>query len=246
MDNTRLILIVAALICMLTSYSHAEGKKCFQEVVIKNSKGSIGFGTLQKTLGEPDGERFFVSPRSLAIDSKGNIYVGDSVNYRVLKFDDKGEFLLEFKLQPPVKEIKPDISHIIQGIGIDTDGNVYVWNFFEDRVEIYDQNGRFKESVNSRDDKQRGMFAKTSKGKFSKYIYEIDSYVTDKKLPGRILYSVVVVDASGKDRKEISRCSGVELASDEDGTIYSFDYNGNIYTFDALMNVIRINPFKSM
>jgi hypothetical protein len=75
-------------------------------------------------------------------------------------------------------------------------------------------------------------------------MYEINSYIPDKKLPGRILYSITVSDVSGKTKKVISKCNGVELDSDEDGEIYSFDYNGNIYTFDPYQNVVKINPFK--
>ncbi len=246
MDNNKklnLISTIMILVCISTLYAHAEEKRCFEETVIKNSSGPQGFGSLTKRLGG-DGEPFTVVPRALAIDSKKNIYVGDSVNYRVMKFDGSGKFLLEFKLQPPVKMIQPEISHIIQDIGIDKDDNVYVWSYFEDRVEIYDPNGKFKESVNSRDDKQKGLFAKVPKGKFSKYIYEINSYIPDKKYPGRIFYSIAVVNVSGKDRKVVSKCSGVQLDSDEDGLIYSFDDNGNIYTFDDSLNVTRINPFK--
>ena len=64
-----------------------------------------------------------------------------------MKFNDTGKLLFEFKLQPPVKKIKPEISHIIQDIGIDKDDKVYVWNFFEDRVEIYYPDGKYQESV---------------------------------------------------------------------------------------------------
>ncbi len=242
--NKNLNLIVIIVFCMMTLNAQAEEKKCFMDVIIKNSKGPTAFGLLQKTPAGPDGEEFSVRPRALAIDSKGNIYVGDSVNYRVLKFNSTGKFLLEFKLQPPVKMIKPEISHIIQDIGTDKDDNVYVLNYFEDRVEVYNPDGKFKGFVISHDDKQGAVFAKIPKGKFSSYIYEINSYVPDKKYPGAVFYSIIVVDVSGKDKKVISKCSGAQLDSDEDGLIYSFDDLGNIYTFDAYLNVIRINPFK--
>lgn len=240
----KLNLVTIILICMMTIHAQAEEKKCFEELVIKNSEGPNGFGTLQKTLGDTDVERFSVSPRALAIDSKGNIYVGDSVNYRVLKFNNTGKLLFELKLQPPVKVVKPEISHIIQDIGIDKDGNVYVWNHFEDRVEIYAPNGKFKESIDSRDNKQKGLFAKIPKGRFGNCIYDITSYVPDKKYPGAVFYSIAVTDVSGSDKKVISKCGGIQLDSDEDGLIYSFDDNGNIYTFDPYSNVIKINPFK--
>jgi len=229
------------LAAMMPAQAHAQDKNCYQEIAVKNSEGSIGFGAIWKYPGDIEPSVWFpIVPRALAIDSKGDIYVGDSVNYRVLKFNRTGKFLFEFKLQPPLKEIKPKISHIIQDIGLDKDDNVYVWNFFEDRVEIYSQDGKFKESVSSRDDKQKGIFAHVSKGKARNYIYEIDSYVPDKKYPGSILYAITVRDGN----KLVAKCSGVEIAYDENGEIYNFDNNGNIYTFDDYLNVIRINPFR--
>lgn len=241
------IIIIFGLLIVMSALTYAKDKNCYHEIAVKNTAGSNAFGAIWNFPGDIKPSVWFpIVPRAIAINSKGEIYVGDSVNYRVLKFDNKGKFLLEFKLQPPIKVLKPEISHIIQDIGIDKDYSVYVWNILENRVEIYDQNGEFKESVRPNDERQKGIFTKTLKGKFSKYIYEIDSYIPDKKYPGMILHSIAIVDVTGKERKEIRRCGGVELAYDEDGLVYSFDYNGNIYTFDAYMNVVRINPFKSM
>lgn len=236
------IILSASLIGSIANHVFADEKKCNQEIVVKNPAGDKKFGAIWRYPGPIQPSVWFpIVPRAIGIDSRDNIYVGDSVNYRVMKFNEKGDFLLEFKLQPPVREVKPEISHIIQDIGIDKDDNVYVWNYFEDRVEIYDQKGKFKESVSPDDDKQKGVFTKTSKGRFSKYIYEIKSY---QKQPHGLLHSVTVFDVSDKMKKMISSCGGVELAADEDGEIYAFDYNGNIYTFDDHLNVIRINPFK--
>lgn len=240
----RIFLTMAVLVTM-AELLYAKDTNCYQEVAVTNSSGKTGFGAIWDYPGDIQPSVWFpIVPRAVAIDSKGDIYVGDSVNYRVLKFNSNGDFLLEIKLQPPVKVIKPEISHIIRDIGIDKDNNVYVWNYLEARVEIYDSSGKFKESVRPNDEKQKGVFTKTSKGKFSKYIYEIDSYIPDKQRPGKILYSITVLDVSSKEKKVVSKCGGVELASDEDGLIYSFDYNGNIYTFDPYLNVIKINPFK--
>jgi hypothetical protein len=211
--------------------------------VVRNPSGEHSFGMMTNKFA--DGEPVTIRPTSLAIDSKDNIYVGDSVNYRILKFDGTGKYLLEFKLQPPVKEIKPEITgHIIDNVGLDKDDNVYVLNHFEVRVEKYTQTGKFLEFIGYRDDKLKGVFSKTPKGKFSKYSYSLDSYIPDKKLPGRILFSITVSDSTSKDKKVISKCNGVEFDYDEDGLIYSYDYNGNIYTFDSYQNVIKISPFK--
>lgn len=204
MKITKTIHAITSLFILLLSADKmaiAENK-CNFVTAVRNPSGDQRFGVMTKTF--PDGASFTNTARALAIDSKDNIYVGDSVNYRVLKFDGAGKFLFEIKLQPPVKEIKPETGHI-QDIGLDKDDNVFVWNYFENSVEIYDQNGKFKEFINPGDDKQKGVFTKTSKGRFSKYIYEFDSYIPDKKLPGRILYSITVSDVSSKMKKVISK-----------------------------------------
>ncbi len=236
--------ISTLLLLLLLPAKFAYGEnKCNSVIIVKNSSGEHGFGLMTNHFA--DGEPVTIRPSSLAVDSKDNIYVGDSVNYRVVKFNGAGKFLSEIKLQPPVKVIKPVVTgHIIDNVGLDKEDNLFVLNHFENRVEIYDQNGKFKEFINPADEKQKGVFTKTSKGRFSKYTYEFESYVPDKKLPGRILYSITVSDVSSPNRRIISRCNGVELDYDEDGEIYTFDYNGNIYTFDPSGNVMKINPIK--
>jgi murein DD-endopeptidase MepM/ murein hydrolase activator NlpD len=245
MTNVKTVQVITAFLALLlllaNNIATAENT-CDSSIVVKNPSGDQQFGILYKTFS--DGQPLQITPRALAIDSKDNIYVGDSVKYRVMKFDSAGKFLFEIKLQPASRSMQRDTGPIIQDLGTDDDANVYVSNLFEERVEIYDQNGKYKESVSPGDNKQKGVFTKASKGKFSKYMYEFNSYIPDKKLPGRILHSITVSDVSGKTKKVISKCNGVELNSDEDGEIYSFDYNGSIYTFDPYLNVVKINPFK--
>jgi DNA-binding beta-propeller fold protein YncE len=81
-----------------------------------SGKGEIGEvpERLEKTPGE--------SINPIAVDSKGNIYVGDSVNYRILKFDLNGNYLSEINIKKfdewPYKNI-PDIY-------VDRHDNIYV------------------------------------------------------------------------------------------------------------------------
>lgn len=100
----------------------------------------------------------------------------------------------------------------------------------------------FREYVGPDDEKQKGVFSENLQGKYRKYVYEIDSYQAET---GGLLFSITVLSVGGKASKVISRCDGVELAADEDGIIYSYDFNGNMYTFDSFLNVIKINPFKT-
>lgn len=66
---------------------------------------------------QPDAMQY---PRDVAVDSAGNIYVADSGNGRILKYDDGGTLLLEF----PVSDAGDDYSTC--GIAIDHHRNAVV------------------------------------------------------------------------------------------------------------------------
>lgn len=93
-------------------------------------------------------------PRALVVDSQGNLYVGDSVNYRIIKFDSKGKYVLDFKLQNPGKDKSAEMKSLIEKMGyvisslaIDRSDNIYVLNRYENRVEIYTSTGSFRRSI---------------------------------------------------------------------------------------------------
>lgn len=88
--------------CIIANTGIAEEKRGKQEIVIKNPTGNK-FRALWKYPGRiQPSVRFSFVPRAIGINSKGDIYVGGSVNYRVMKFTRAGDYVLEFKLQPPV------------------------------------------------------------------------------------------------------------------------------------------------
>lgn len=132
-----LSLVIIWLMVIILSSRTANGEEtCASTVIIKNPTGKLAFGFKV-------GPEYALAPRAIGIDGKGNIYIGDSVNYRVLKFDKKGKYLSKFNLQPPKRTKKPAISHIIEDISVDRNDNVYVINFFEYRVEVYRPDGTF-------------------------------------------------------------------------------------------------------
>lgn len=245
--NKTIRFLTCLLVCVvISSASNSEERKCSQEIVIKNKFNANGFGILTKKY--EDGEPVTIAPRAIAIDQNSDIYIGDSVNYRLVKFDSKGNYILEFKLQPPMKKAKPAVSYVIRDIRLDNNNNVYVWNSFEERVEIYDMRGRFKEFVESRD-KLKTLLVNlpkrtAPKGKYANYIYNFTSYTPNKALPGAVFYSISVIDPTDKNGRILTQCSNVQIDSDTDGLIYSLDYNGNVYTFDGYSNVVRINPYR--
>jgi uncharacterized protein (TIGR03663 family) len=74
-------------------------------------------------------------PAGLAVDGDGNVYVADSFNSRVQKFDRDGRFVAV--LGGPDRFFQP------WGVAVDRDGSVYVADTWNHRIQKYDRDGRF-------------------------------------------------------------------------------------------------------
>src|SRR3972149_6699925 len=89
------------------------------------------------TDGSGDGE--FADPQGVAVDSTGNIYVADTDNDRIQKFNSNGNFILTFgtlgfgngQFDGP------------QGVAVDSTGNIYIADTFNNRIQKFDSNGNF-------------------------------------------------------------------------------------------------------
>jgi len=94
------------------------------------------------SIGKEDDENYmFYRVRDIALDSNDNIYIMDSGNSRIQKFDSKGQFLQTIgrKGQGPGEFERP------RRLSIDSQDNIYV----EDReqIKIHDCNGKFRKSI---------------------------------------------------------------------------------------------------
>ena len=79
------------------------------------------------------------TPRGIALDSGGNIYVGDSQNNRILKYSPEGTLLAQTGSvgQEPGQFIEP------WGVAVDAAGNVYVADTWNHRVQKFDSSLRY-------------------------------------------------------------------------------------------------------
>jgi tripartite motif-containing protein 71 len=81
----------------------------------------------------------FSSPRDLAIDSEGNIYIADSRNHRIQKFNKEGVFVTTWGREGD------DNGKFKEPCGIDvgSDGNVYVADTWNGRAQVFTKDGKF-------------------------------------------------------------------------------------------------------
>jgi sugar lactone lactonase YvrE len=90
----------------------------------------------------------FNLPRGIARDAQGNFYVVDTANFRVQKFDPQGKFLVSFGSKGNGDgQFNPYSDEALGsgpgGIAVDKEGNVYVADTWNHRIQKFDPNGKF-------------------------------------------------------------------------------------------------------
>jgi hypothetical protein len=97
--------------------------------------------------GSDDGE--FKSPCAITTDETGNVYVVDAANNRIQKFTSDGQFLAKWGSQGSSDgqfnffDNLFDTYYIAPRIAIDNQGNVFVSDTFNHRIQKFNSNGQF-------------------------------------------------------------------------------------------------------
>jgi hypothetical protein len=81
-------------------------------------------------------------PSGITLDNRGNLYVFDSGNDRVLKYDRDGQFLTQWG-STGRGDGQFYSSGLDSGIASDAQGNVYVADIGNYRIQKFDSNGKF-------------------------------------------------------------------------------------------------------
>ncbi len=96
----------------------------------------------------PDsGDDISIQLSDMTIDDDGNIYILDKLSFRIVKFDNDGNYLTQWGGERGISALDEPLMDTPNGIAVDADGNVYVTDGpGVDRVIKYSTNGVFIES----------------------------------------------------------------------------------------------------
>lgn len=93
--------------------------------------------------GGAEGESF-QGPTDVAWDSQGNIYVADGLrNARIAKYEPSGRWIMNWGR----RGTGPGEFDVIHGIAIDPQNNVYVADYGNRRIQVFDARGNFQRQM---------------------------------------------------------------------------------------------------
>lgn len=98
---------------------------------------TLGAAKTWGTQGTGNGQ--FTNPRGVAVDPAGFVYVADSGNHRIQKFDPAGNHLLTWGGQGNA----PGQFQEPWGLAVDDQGQVYVTDTWNHRIQVFDGDGTF-------------------------------------------------------------------------------------------------------
>jgi sugar lactone lactonase YvrE len=89
------------------------------------------------TRGDEEGKLNY--PTHLAVDREGNLYVSDTLNFRIQVFSPEGVLLTAFGVAGDVV----GAFDKIKGVAVDSEGHIYISDTAQDMIKIFDRDGRF-------------------------------------------------------------------------------------------------------
>lgn len=151
--NTRSTVYVVLLLLLTTSLSFSQKIETEDGIRLVHNEKTGKWGKQPNVsleyisnigdLESEDENVLFYMPSDVAIDKEGNVYVLDSGNHRIQKFDPDGNFLATFgrRGQGPGEFQYP------QSLDLDPDGNLYVSDSGNQKIQILKPDGSLAEEI---------------------------------------------------------------------------------------------------
>ena len=241
--RTKIIIIISCFILALVLFS-CSGKQTGESTWQAEVKEENGVTTiinpsapkygditldLEENLSigneEENNYKFYKAYR-IAVDDQSNIYVLDSGNFRIQKFDSTGKYLQTIGK----KGQGPGEFERMYSLFLDLKNNIYISG--RRRIKKFDNKGQFEKSITLR------SFITDFWISSDNYIYGINSGTTDE---GR-KQSVVKVNFEGEEIETVAQFEDVKPVNkkSEGGSISSFgvshNYNNRLYLAPAINN----------
>lgn len=189
---------------------------------------------IAKTPG--DDSVHFNRPTDVAVTTNGSFYVSDGYgNSRVIKFSPEGKYLFEWGKKGN-KEGEFNIPH---GIALDENGNVYVADRENNRVQVFDANGKFLSQWTNKD---FGSICSIFFDKTKKSFAAVDDATSWFKMKHNGS-DVILLDSSGNLVSRFGRSGSYDGPKSWYHDV-AVDKEENIYVGDILGN--KIQKFKRM
>ncbi|MGH9909268.1 MAG: Ig-like domain-containing protein, partial [Nitrososphaerales archaeon] len=140
-DSVTAIINTPLTINVLANDNDPDGDKLTVSSVTQATKGvvipDVIFDTKWGSFGSANGS--FNTPHAIAIDPLGNVYVADSNNDRIQKFDSSGNFITKWGTAGS----GDGQFNFPEGLAIDSSDNVYVTDSNNNRIQKFDSSGNF-------------------------------------------------------------------------------------------------------
>ena len=172
-------------------------------------------------------------PRGLTVDSKNNLYITDGFNNRVMKFDNKGNYLMTIGKGAGWYN---GYFLIPYDVKLDSHENIYVVDTGNDRIQEFDPKGNFIASFGE-SGKDPGNFNRPRAIFFGQNdeIYVADAYNSRIQIFDSNFNFIRSFGTFGSGLGQFANPSGVTV--DGNGTIYVADAsNARIEKFDSMGN----------
>ena len=139
------LFIILPIFSSIILGANVESEKEYKpEILLRHAWDEKIFGIRREPL-PPTG------PTCIAVDRSGNIYVGDAVNHRVVKFDNEGNFMFSFGRSAGDSLPKGERIDFLQDMVVDIDGNIYICDWGRDpRIKKFDRRGLFLCEIRAR------------------------------------------------------------------------------------------------
>jgi len=134
----------------------------------------------------------FAMPGGMAVDSKGNLYVADTMNNRVEVFDAEGTFVETYGKNGdgPKDFARP------KGVAIDCDGHIWVTDGALNRVQVFDRKWRLLTYMAG-----TGTLPGQFSGLLTVTIDKMNRVFTSEMYPGRVQQFRYITDAEAAQEK---------------------------------------------